>query len=114
EFRRVLFRSEVNSLKAQLNEALKNKPRERQAQIVANAIVKAKQESTPQIDPADLKKIKGQALTEARIRTGAKKSQITPTDKEWEAIQSGAVSSNMLKKIMANRSEERRVGHEPA
>src|SRR5690606_40917235 len=81
---RTTYENEVNSLKAQLNEALKNKPRERQAQIVANAIVKAKQESTPQIDPADLKKIKGQALTEARIRTGAKKSQITTTDKEWE------------------------------
>lgn len=104
---RETYVNEVNSLKVQLNEALKNKPRERQAQIVANSIVKAKRESNPQMDPADLKKVKGQALTEARIRTGASKSNISPSDKEWEAIQNGAVSSNMLKKIMANADMDR-------
>jgi DNA-binding NarL/FixJ family response regulator len=51
---------------------------------------------------ADLKKIKGQALLEARIRTGAHKDKIEITDREWEAIQLGAISNNVLSQILDN------------
>ena len=37
------------------------------------------------MDKDDVKRLKGQALAEARVRTGAKKHQIDLTDKEWEA-----------------------------
>ena len=104
---RETYSEEVSSLKASLNEALKNKPRERQAQIVAGSIVRAKQQSNPQMDQADLKKVKSQALAEARVRTGASKSLIVPTNKEWEAIQAGAISSNMLRSILKNSDMDR-------
>lgn len=104
---RETYANEVNSLKVQLNEALKNKPRERQAQIAANHIVRLKQESNPQMDAADLKKVKSQALAEARVRAGAAKSRIVPSDKEWEAIQNGAVSSNFLRQILSNADMDR-------
>lgn len=96
------YEPEVSSLLAKLNVALKNKPLERQAQLLANAVVSAKRAANPSMDASDLKKIKGQALAEARSRTNAKKQRIDITDREWEAIQSGAVSSNTLTQILNN------------
>ena len=96
------YAKEVSSLKAQLNTALKNAPLERQAQLLADKIVKAKKEANPNMEHSKLQKIKGQAITEARIRTGANKQRITLTPREWEAIQAGAVTSNVLSSIIKN------------
>lgn len=96
------FAPEVSSLKAKLNIANRNKPNERQAQLLANKIVSAKRQANPDMSKSDLKKIKGQALEEARIRTGAKKQKIEITDREWEAIQLGAISNNTLSQIIMN------------
>lgn len=97
-----IYSKEVASLNAKLNVALKNAPLERQAQIIANQIVKLKKEANPGMDKDELKKIKTQALNEARNRVGAKKQQISITDREWEAIQAGAISNNKLTKILNN------------
>lgn len=97
-----VYEKEVESLKAKLNIAERNAPLERQAQLLANSVVAAKKADNPGMDNADLKKIKGQALIEARTRTGAKKQRIDITDSEWEAIQAGAVSTNTLNKILNN------------
>lgn len=96
------YAQEVGTLTAKLNVAQKNAPRERQAQIIANAIVTKKVQSNPPMDRDDLKKMRTQALAEARVRAGAKKDQIEITPKEWEAIQAGAVSNNMLQDILNN------------
>lgn len=97
-----VYSKEVESLNSQLNIALKNAPLERQAQVVANAWVAQKKRANPDMDGADLKKIKGQALTEARLRTGAGKTRVTLTPREWEAIQSGAISNHKLEQILNN------------
>ncbi len=96
------YAPEVARLKAALNLANRNKPLERQAQLLANKIVTAKKQANPHMDAADLKKIKGQALEEARTRVGAKKQKIVISDREWEAIQLGAVSNNTLAQIIMN------------
>lgn len=96
------YAPEVARLNADLNIALKNKPRERQAQILANATVSAKTRDTPDLDSATLRKIKGQALTQARDRVGAKKEKIEIDDDEWTAIQAGAVSTKKLSDIIDN------------
>ena len=96
------YEKEVASLNAKLNVALKNAPLERQAQLLANSVVSAKKAANPDMDAADLKKIKGQALAEARSRVQAKKQAIDITDKEWEAIQAGAVTTNTLTQILNN------------
>lgn len=96
------YEPEVASLQAKLNVALKNKPLERQAQLLADSVVAAKKAANPHMDLADIKKIKGQALAEARTRTQAKKQRIDITDKEWEAIQLGAISTNTLTQILNN------------
>jgi DNA-binding transcriptional regulator YiaG len=97
----------VASLNAHLNLALKNKPLERQAQILANSVVARKKQDNPGMDKDDIKKLRTQALAEARVRTGASKSQINITDKEWEAIQAGAVSTSLLSQIIENSNLDR-------
>jgi len=101
-----VYSKEVKSLQFKLKEANKNRPRERQAQLLANKIVRAKKDANPNMDGGDLKKIKGQALEEARRRVGAKKKDITITDKEWQAIQLGAISNNTLAQIIQNTKLE--------
>ena len=102
-----LYNNEVTSLKAKLSIALRNAPLERQAQLLANKTVAIKRAANPDMEADDLKKIKGQALTEARLRTGAKKHRVEITLKEWEAIQSGAISNNVLTQILNNTDLDR-------
>ena len=97
-----VYANEVSSLKAKLNIAEKNAPLERQAQLLANAHVSQKRQANPHMAPEDVKKIKQQALNEARIRTRAKKTKIIITQSEWDAIQAGAVSTHTLEKILNN------------
>lgn len=97
-----IYNKEVESLKSQLRLAYRNKPLERQAQLIASRIVRAKRRSNPDMDEDDFKKIKGQALIDARNRVGARKSKIIITDRDWEAIQAGAVSHNVLMNILKN------------
>lgn len=101
------YKAEVDSLNAKLNIANKNKPLERQAQLLAGSIVSAKKQANPSMDADALKKIKGQALMEARVRTGAKKSDINFSDREWEAIQSGAISASKLDEILKKADIDR-------
>ena len=96
------YQKEVNSLMNTLNIALKNAPRERQAQIIANSVVDAKKKSNPDMTNAEIKKAKQQALTAARNSVGAKRTLVDITDREWEAIQAGAISENKLTQILNN------------
>lgn len=99
---RKTYAEQVKTLGAKLNTALQNKPLERRAQVLANATVKAKAQANPAMEAPELKKVKGHALEVARERTGAKKQQIEITPIEWEAIQSGAISTNRLNDILNN------------
>jgi hypothetical protein len=103
------FAPEVQSLLDKLNVAEKNRPLERHAQALANATVSAKRASNPDMDEIELKKVKAQALAEARIRTGANKKEkrVEITPEEWHAIQSGAVSTSRLKNILDNTDLEK-------
>jgi len=104
---RQVYKPEYQSLKAKLNIALKNAPRERQAQVVANAIIRQKKDANPTMSSEDLKKVKARALYVARARTSAKKDLVEITPSEWDAIQAGAVSTNELSKILNNTDLKR-------
>jgi hypothetical protein len=104
---KVAYQNEVNTLRAKLNVAQRNRPLERTAQLIANAAVRAKQDANPDMDKSDLKKIQGQELTKARIRTGAGKQRIEISPQEWAAIQAGAVSNHTLTQILANADLDR-------
>lgn len=97
-----VYATEVAELKAQLNNALKNAPLERQAQSLAKEIVNQRKQANPDMDASDIKKINAQALDTARSRTGAKKHRVDITDRQWEAIQARAISAQTLKDILRN------------
>ena len=99
---RAKYQREVDSLQAKANVALKNAPRERQAQTMANAIVQAKIKDNPDMTNKEKKKAGQQALDKMRRQVGAKRELVQITDKEWEAIQAGAISTNKLKTIINN------------
>lgn len=99
---KAVYQSEVDTLSAKLNVALRNAPKERQAQVIANANVAAKKKDNPDMTNAEIKKAGQQALTSARVSVGAKREPINLTDKEWEAIQAGAISENRLTQIINN------------
>jgi DNA-binding CsgD family transcriptional regulator len=96
------YANEVASLNASLNLAIRNRPLERQAQVFANAIIKAKRAANPGMDEASFKKMKFQALEEARNRTGARKAKIVISPSEWDAIQAGAIMDTKLSTILDN------------
>lgn len=99
---KVVYKDEVDSLNAKLRIALRNAPLERQAQVIANGMVRARKDAHPEMDGDTEKKIKNQALTEARLRTGAGKQKIDITPDEWNAIQAGAISTSKLESILNN------------
>lgn len=96
------YKAEVASLNSKLNVSLKNAPRERQAQLRANTVVAAKKQANPDMTKAEVKKAGQQALVKARTEVGAKRETIKITDREWEAIQAGAISNNKLQQIVAH------------
>ena len=99
------YQTEVSSLMGKLNTALLNSARERAAQRQANHEVSLKKQEDPTLKKSDIKKLNQQALTKARANVGSvsRRSRNIPiTDKEWEAIQAGAISENQLKKILNN------------
>jgi predicted transcriptional regulator len=96
------YQEEVDHLMSQLNVALKNAPRERQAQAMANAAVNAKKQANPDMTRSEIKKLSQQELTKARATVGAKRETIKINDREWEAIQAGAISENKLMQILNN------------
>ena len=96
------YKAEVDSLSSKLNVAAMNAPRERRAQAIANSQVKAKVQANPGMDKKEIKKASQIAINEARNTVGAsgKDTRITITDREWEAIQAGAISDSKLTQIL--------------
>ena len=102
------YAKEVADLKAKTNEAMKNAPRERRAQAIANGDVREFKSNNPDAKKEKVKKYANIALTDARAKVGAgsKDLKIKITDREWEAIQSGAISDNHLSTILRYTDSE--------
>lgn len=103
------YATEVASLNSKLDKVLKNKPLERAAQAIASKVVADKIKADPSLkdDKDKLSKIRNQAQAQARARTGAKREEVYISDKEWEAIQAGAVSSTALARILTRADKDR-------
>ena len=103
------YASEVESLKAKIEKAELNTARERAANRMAAATVKAKKDAAnakgEEISGKEIKKAGQVALTKYREELGSvsrKDRNIVLTDREWKAIQAGAVSENTLNRILRN------------
>lgn len=101
------YNKEVEELDKAIIVARSNSPKERQAQRIANAIMKAKRQDNPDLDYKKAKKLAAIELDKAREAIGAKKKRIVITDKQWEAIQAGAISPTKLREIISHADEER-------
>jgi DNA-directed RNA polymerase specialized sigma24 family protein len=101
------FSDEVKSLSAKLTLAERNRPLERQAQLLANTQYAMRRQANPDMEPAEIKKIKAQLLNEARRRLGASKPLIEIEPNEWAAIQAGAISNKRLEDILNNADLDR-------
>lgn len=95
-----VYEQEVKDLEDKLNEAVMNTPRERHAQVLAASEVNAIVQENKNMSKSDLKKLNQRALERARTSVGAKRKKIEITDKEWEAIQSGAFAATKLKELL--------------
>lgn len=96
------YAAEVESLNRKLRIALANAPLERQVHLVGNKVVEARKAANPDMEPSQIKKLKGQVLADMRERVGASKQRIEITEREWEAIESGAISNSRLTQILNN------------
>lgn len=96
------FEPEVTRLMSALRVAQLNAPREREAQRIANARVRAKVQGNNITDKDEISKIRRAAINDARVATGAsgKRTRITISDGEWTAIQAGAISDTTLSEIL--------------
>lgn len=99
-----MYATEVKSLDAKLDRALRNAPKERQAELIAGQIARAKIEADPDLDKDHIKRIRQQEINRARAKVGANRKDVMVeiTPKEWEAIQAHAVSTTKLTQILNN------------
>ena len=100
------YASEVESLKAKLRVAEMNRPLERKAQALGNAMLAEKMASNPGMDYEHQSREAALCLTKARAAIGAKKEPVKITDKEWEAIQANALSTSTLERILKNTDQD--------
>ena len=100
------YAKEVKELDEALIVAKKNAPRERQAQFLATSMINAAFKEHPEYEADDRKKVRGQCLNDAREATGAKKNRIRFTQRQWEAINAGAISESKLSELLRNADKE--------
>lgn len=103
------YQTEVDSLTKKLDIAQSNVVKERAAQRMTYAAVQKKQNAAKEagevMKAKDVKKASQQALTRYREEVGSvsrRDRNIVITDNEWKAIQAGAISENILNKILNN------------
>ena len=102
-----LYKDEVDSLDYKLNQAKLNAPKERHAQMLAASSYQSIFKENPNLTDEKKGKIRQAELTKARRRVGALRNEIEITDREWAAIQSGAVSKNRLGEIVRNSNKDK-------
>ena len=100
------YAPEVASIKAKLNIAMSNAPKEKIAQAKASTIAYELIKAGNVEDKKEKSKIRAQALAKARADTGAAKKPIELTSNEWKAIQAGAVHDTTLKKVFDNSKSD--------
>ena len=101
---RKLYADDIRALDDALAIAKQNAPLERKAQALASKFFAMKKADNPELeyDQDKKSKVQAQCLEEARYRVGAKKIPIDISDRQWEAIQAGAISGTKLEDILKN------------
>jgi transcriptional regulator with XRE-family HTH domain len=104
------YAKEIETLEAKLMVAKKNRPRERQAQALATSEYRAiLKDNGYEMDTKEKKKERDRCLANARAAVGSSKKdvEVQITDREWEAIQSGALRPSKVKAILDNTDSDK-------
>lgn len=109
------YAEEIKSLDEKIKLAEAESPKERQAQAIATSVMRARVESDPSLRDRDnrdkYKKLSQKALNDARDQVNGgihkKRYQIELTDREWDAIQAGAISDNRMRKVLQYSDTEK-------
>ena len=102
-----VYAPEVLQLRSELKIAEMNAPRERRALALANSRAKAKIEADPSLTKEEIKKIRNRETLKAREEVGAERHEVKISDRQWEAIQAGAISDNELDRILKHANSDR-------
>ena len=100
-----IYSKEVSELEVALNNAKKNSIKERTATRLAASEIKARKIDQPDLKSEDIRKLSQRSMSKYREQVGAatrRERNIIITDRQWEAIQAGAISENKLKQILDN------------
>lgn len=101
------YKNDIDILIDQINEAERNRPRERIANARASAAVKRRMDIWRQDNPsagkseykAEKAKIHQKEISKARKAVGAERLLISLTDRQWDAINQGAMHKSTLEKL---------------
>ncbi len=101
------YADEVTSINAKIAKAEAHAPVERKAQLIANMELQRKRQEDPDLTKKQRQKILTQSLTHAREMLGGSRPKIDITDREWEAIQKGAITKSSLRKVLKYADPDR-------
>lgn len=96
---KLVYANEIKHLKQEINAAHMNAPKERKAQGIVASWIRLQRQNNPAYSAEDEKKDRNNLLPRAREAVGAKRHPIDISDREWEAIQAGAVTKTDQKEI---------------
>ena len=111
------YKSEADHIKRQVQDTKAKLPLERKAQAMASRVIRDRVEdeagglpyraAVKVLETERVKKIRAQAIAGARAQLGSKRPTIDFTDKEWEAIQAGAVSKTAFKEALRYADQDK-------
>lgn len=102
------YKNEIDSLNQKLKDAQVTDPLERKARTYSQKVAIDIMKSNPGVYDSyeSRQRLKDQQLTKARALFGSKKKRIDISEREWEAIQSNALSTEKVKQIIRNSDLE--------
>lgn len=103
------YASEISSLNEKLRIAEANAPKERRAQTIGNYLLRSMVDANPELkdNKDEYKKAKNKCLQRGRELAGAHKTRVVFSEAEVEAVNSGAISSEKLKKLLRNADQDK-------
>lgn len=103
----ITYADEVKHLREELVTYNKNRPLERAAQRIAYTQLQLRKQDNPDMEKDEEKKLRNQLLKEARAKTGASRYEITISEREWQAIQAGAVPQSVQKELFRSADNDK-------
>lgn len=96
------YATEISEIDEMLNKAKAHAPIERKAQIIAKSVLDDKRQKAGAgvLTKAEQARIRSQALAKARASLGGSRPKVHLTDKQWEAVDKGAISKSKITQLL--------------